>query len=217
MTMLRDPVQRVLSLYDYERRYELSRDRMKDVSLSEFVTSEDSRRTIHNFQTRLLGHPGERTPRIATPDTLAMAKRNLADGFAVFGLTERFDESVLLMRRALEWRHWPFYERGNVAADRPALSDLPDGLVASITERNELDIELHAWATERFDVTVGAAGAAFGVEVAMFRLMNSDAGRRFRAGVLTTRHRAIGLPRRVGRAVRRNRRPSVVESPLGDD
>ena len=55
----------------------------------------------------------EKPPPPLTEGDLAQAKRNL-DRFLVVGLTERFDESFILIRRALGWR-LPMYERHNVS------------------------------------------------------------------------------------------------------
>lgn len=177
VTVLRDPVQRVVSMYYHLQKHGSAHG--KGVSLDEFVTADDTRRTVHNFQTRVLAQVGGKSPQHLTHDTLALAKSNL-EPFAVVGLTERFDESVLLTRRALSWSRWPFYEPQNVG-DRPALADLPDALIATIEERNTLDRDLYRWAAARLDRAVEAAGAAFRAEIACFRLLNSSRGRRVRA------------------------------------
>ena len=200
VTVLRDPVERVVSMYYHLQKH--GSEHGKGLSLSEFVTEDDTRGTVHNFQTRVLGQVGGISPPHLTPATLALAKRNLEQRFVVVGLTERFDESVLLMRRALSWSRMPFYEATNVG-DRPALADLPEGLVAAIEERNTLDTELHTWAAARLDKAVEAAGAAFRAEVTYFRLLNSGRGRRWRAGAAKTRRRARAVPRRARRVARK--------------
>jgi hypothetical protein len=47
---------------------------------------------------------------------LDIAKRNLASHFAVIGITEEFDRSLILMKRRLAWRH-PFYTSQNVSRE----------------------------------------------------------------------------------------------------
>ena len=43
-----------------------------------------------------------------------MAKQNIIDNYPVIGVVERFDESILMMRRVFCWRT-PFYTKANVA------------------------------------------------------------------------------------------------------
>ena len=81
--------------------------------------------TVDNLQTRLRRGRSrrddgagsrrrlEQPPPPVTEDDLARAKRNL-DRFLVVGLTERFDESFILIRRALGWR-LPMYETHNIS------------------------------------------------------------------------------------------------------
>ena len=68
---------------------------------------------------------------------LALAKRNL-DGFIAVGLTERFDESLIMIRRALGWR-LPAYMSTNAAlSGQPG--DPDDGAATAIRERNLFDL-----------------------------------------------------------------------------
>ena len=68
------------------------------------------------------------------------AKANL-DRFLVVGLTERFDESFILVRRALGWR-LPMYSTRN-ASRGPRRARPGDRAKALITERDRLDVELY--------------------------------------------------------------------------
>jgi Galactose-3-O-sulfotransferase len=67
--------------------------------------------------------------------------------FAVVGLSERFDESLLLIKRKLGWNRLPLYQKQNVAAHRPP--ELPKHVLNTIRKHNELDYELYEWASER--------------------------------------------------------------------
>ena len=139
ITMLRDPVARVVSMYRFIRGN--PKNWLHDevvgsaMELEEFVLRAPDP-TAENLQTRLLSGLGpgkvmalgangrlrapDQPPPPVTEDDLALAKRNL-DRFLVVGLTERFDESFILIRRALGWR-LPMYETHNVsdAAGLPA-------------------------------------------------------------------------------------------------
>ena len=87
----------------------------------------------------------DKPPPPVTEDDLARAKRNL-DRFLVIGLTERFDESFILIRRALGWR-LPMYE----SAERQqggASGTADSGAIELIRERNRFDLALYEHAAE---------------------------------------------------------------------
>jgi len=109
---------------------------------------------------------------------LEQATRNVVQWFQVVGLTERYDESLLLMQRELGWRGWPTYKRANVTARRPAAEQVPAEAIAAICEVNALDVDLYDWAAERLDAQVRAAGARFAARLAAFKLLQRLRGRR---------------------------------------
>ena len=151
VTMLREPVDRLVSLYHYARRkpgnplHPLARA----LSLHDFAAS--GHPETLNHQTRMLsGRIGD-----FTPAALAPAQENLATRFACFGTHARFDESVLLFRRRLGWGN-VLYLRENVTRGRPAVADVPPATLDLIRERNALDVELYAFASARLDEILAA-------------------------------------------------------------
>ena len=117
VTVLREPVARVISSYHYilgDQSHWLHADLVRsDAPWEEFLRTEP---TVDNHQTRMISGRGggelTRAPEPLDPDALEKAKRNL-ERFLVVGLTERFDETFLLLRRALRWK-LPFYLTANV-------------------------------------------------------------------------------------------------------
>ena len=138
ITMLREPVARVVSTYhhvlDHPRHWFHDEAVGNDMGLEEFV--EAIAGPADNLQTRLLAGrvEGELVTRAdgsvaVTPlgaEALEEARANL-DRFLVVGLTERFDESFILVRRALGWR-LPMYATRNAArGPRRAAAERPGG------------------------------------------------------------------------------------------
>jgi hypothetical protein len=105
VSMLRKPMSLVLSQYRFvlrtpgHRHHELVTS--KGMSLEDYIRSGVSIE-MDNSQTRAIA--GDRaTPYGACTDAmLETAKRNLED-FAVVGLTERFDESLVLLGKRFGW------------------------------------------------------------------------------------------------------------------
>ena len=111
ITLLRNPIDRVLSLYfhilKWPRTELQKRIAREEMSLEQFVTASGYLQADNGQTRRLAGH--EPTFGCCSEELLEAAKKNLADHITV-GLTERFDESVVLFRRTFGWplalRYW---------------------------------------------------------------------------------------------------------------
>jgi hypothetical protein len=179
VTLVRDPVERLISHYHYSLTDPDAplHDEVvsKQMTLKDYVERSAAANTINEEQTRRLGCDLPSYPCDASADLLERAKRNIEELFAVAGTTERFDESVLLMRRALGW-DWPIYRSGKVSRDRPRREDIPDDAVRAILIRNELDAELHRYVAERLDRIVAETEESelpLADELELFRMLNA--------------------------------------------
>jgi hypothetical protein len=175
VTLLREPVALVRSQYGHVRRHEghLLHERAKVYpDLASYIESGLSLE-MDNSQTRAFAGDITTPFGACTPEMLERAKANL-ERFAVTGMTERFDESVVAMIRAFGWRRVR-YVTTNVDPNRSSRAPLTDRELALVRERNSLDLDLYAWATERFQrEVVEAAGFAAALEA--FRERNRRYG-----------------------------------------
>jgi len=150
VTLLRNPVDRMVSIYYYALRrpeWALSGEiKRRRLSLHEFAMS-DVAAEFNNGQTRMLS--GADDP-IDSSVALEKALKSLTSHFLVAGLTERLDESVLLFRKLLGWRR-VFYQKKNVNRHRIRLEDISKGTIAAIERHNTLDLELYESARKHFD------------------------------------------------------------------
>lgn len=194
ITLLRDPVQRVISHYYYVLRtpihYLYEQVTSQNMTLDDYVEGGISPE-LSNGQTRIIsGIWNDEDP---PPNMLEMAKRNLCEHFAVVGLTERFDESLVLMKRRLGWR-WTFYRRENVAPNRLVKFAISKSTIRLIQKSNEKDLELYAFAKQLFEESIQEEGSSFESEVRMFRLLNRGYGiAPVRLGWLRSRARKFKL------------------------
>lgn len=201
VTLLREPVARVVSMYHFilgNPKHWLHDELVRSgMDLEAFVrTAADP--GVDNQQTRLISGrdsgrlgPWQQPPALAS-DALEEAKRNL-ERFLVVGLTERFDESFLMIARSLGWR-LPMYVRTNTTPTpkRPATQ----GALDLIRERNQADLQLYEFARALFLAAVDERGPALRRDVAVFRILNRIPNRFADRVPLATRRRLKArLPR----------------------
>jgi len=98
----------------------------------------------------LSGHDQDIPCGECTPDLLDTAKHNIEQHFAVAGLTERFDESLVLMGIELGWNWTPYYLNRNVTKEKPVAKQIDPIALKAIEQANPLDFELYDWASRRF-------------------------------------------------------------------
>ena len=202
VTMLRDPVPRVLSLYAHRTAHH-----GLDRSLADYLS--DARDwEVDNGQTRRLAGPGgDRDARFspATPALLERAKENLRS-FRVVGVTERFDEFVALLSLELGWRPLAYFPR-NVSEGRPRERDLDPPVLEAIRERNALDLELYAYAGELMDERTAGRRDEVEARVRAIRRRNG-LYRRAHPVALRVRKRARDARARLAQLVRPGARRS---------
>ena len=178
ITMLRHPVERVKSLYHFEKLVEGKYGEHQGINmpgettLESFVESppfED----VDNGQTRRIS--GLR-PEVGgcTRTMLKRAKDNLRKNFAVVGLTERFDETLILLKQTFSWQRNVFYYPVNTNPGRTAMTDESSETINTILEHNALDYELYQFATELMESAVSRYGDAFQDQLEEFRLNNQS-------------------------------------------
>lgn len=175
-TVLREPVDRVLSQYFFTVEYGA---KPPHLSLYEHIAAHIQ----PNIQTRLLSGPHGLSPQPPGDKMLQRAKENLRSCCAV-GLTERFGETVLLFGRALGWGEVA-YERRRVNKTRPRMNEVPVDVVHRLADDNRLDVELYGYARTLFQDQCAAYGPDFQQDY-------MELGRRnqaFRAAAKTARQR----------------------------
>lgn len=166
LTMLRHPVSRVVSSYYYilEQPGIPVRDKIiaGKLDLAAYVES-GLGLDPHNYQTRVMaGLPEHDATWETTADVLKrglpesvleLAQHNIENHVPYIGVTERFDEFLLLLKLTFNWPlERILYKRINETRNRPAMKDIPTETVELITARNSLDLRLYEFARKRFDV-----------------------------------------------------------------
>lgn len=156
ITVLRDPVDRMLSAYYFMRNYKLHplywKFRRENWTLEDFVR----RSPRKDVQCKILAGAEYREP--CTADICERAKENLLRYFSVVGLSERFEESLALMKLRFGWK-LQRYSSFNVTRARPRKADIPQSTLDFIEETNSFDVSLYRCAARVFQTAVNAQAA----------------------------------------------------------
>lgn len=177
-TWLRNPEERLLSTYHYFGRKPkagLHEAYMSgDLRFEEFI---EMPWYTHVQLSRVVGVPSDQFTRLKveniTPDAVDIAKQHLSDDFGVVGVTERYDEMLLLLAKALGWKNPPYYLRRNSHTKPNKGENIAPHLRRRIEHLAAPEIELYTWVRERFENHLKELGADFQREVAEFREGNA--------------------------------------------
>ncbi|UZW65149.1 hypothetical protein OC195_13080 [Priestia flexa] len=81
------------------------------------------------------------------------AIENIEKYFSIVGVTNRFNESIYLMKKEFGWEDLS-YQKVNVTKKRPSLKEVPTDIIQKIKEKNELDIKLYEYVNKRLSKQV---------------------------------------------------------------
>lgn len=181
MTMLREPVDRVMSHYYYAASWPAHslHEAARDMPLADFVASGCSG-DVENTQAKLLsGAYRDFRPQgvfrtgepISDADLLTRAKRNL-ERFGFVGVYECFAESLVLMGRCVGWRGPFVYRSENVTSARLSRDEIDPETLRVIEDRNQLDQEVYRTARRRFEETAARLGWSFTAHARWLRTLD---------------------------------------------
>ena len=176
ITMLRDPVERFISDYYYVLTQPTHPDyrALINSSIEEALIRKIEREDV-NLQTRWISGyvdldtvlpPYEPLPEAA----LEVAKENLEKYFLVAGTVEKFDETLLLMKRKLGWRDI-VYRRKNVTKKKRSRESINRKTIVDIKNSNRLDMELYNFVRRRLEKQINEQ-EKFRYELRKFRILN---------------------------------------------
>ena len=164
ITLLREPISRVLSFYHYAQSDPahylhplLTSDHvdLKTLLKERTVTTLE----LFNLQTSMIAGEEYHDPeRPADRAALEGAKKNLQHHFVV-GLTEEFDASVRRMGQLFGWNVGA-YRKKNVTRRKRVTEAFDHETISLLHEANALDIELYQFARELFETQRASANDA---------------------------------------------------------
>jgi len=151
ITVLRDPIERTLSAFYFMRSYKLHplywKSKREKWTLEDFVR----RLPRENAQCKIVAGAVYEEP--CTAKIFERAKINLDQHFSVVGLSERFEETLALMKLRFGWK-FKSYTSFNVTRSRPKKHDLPQPTLDLINEKNSFDVMFYNYAARLFQEAV---------------------------------------------------------------
>ncbi len=145
--IIRDPINRVLSTYYYVLSQKNNPQNLStsnnQMTIYDFVQSGVNPFLI-NGQTKLIsGKTGNiDNPIIESEELFSLAKENIENDFLFLGITEMFDETILILKNMLGW-HMPYYSIANRTKKKPNYDAVNPTIISFIKEHNQLDIKLY--------------------------------------------------------------------------
>jgi len=191
ITFLREPVSRAISMYYYYQK--TKNPRFLNLSLKEFVQTYSG---VQNGMTKnlagivlqsQLSDNNESQEFNCNRETLEIAQRNIQEHFKFIGISERFDESLLILREILGWKI-PLYDKSN-ASQKPR--DIEQDTLRLIETLNEFDLELYEYAKDIFEDYIKRLGATFNQKLEEFKKANESSHNKLYCRANTIYNRAI--------------------------
>lgn len=152
-TMIRNPVERIISHYLFRQR------KGHTVTLEQFL---EERPEQFNVQVvTLLGNTSRaetlRQPLDST--SVERAKEHIRTHFSLVGLTERFDESLVMMGKRFGWKK--LYYAKKLVTPNAQRKQISDQQRAWLTQHTTYDMELYEWAKAEFDAMIKSQPPSF--------------------------------------------------------
>jgi hypothetical protein len=193
-TILRDPIKRIVSLYYHLVSTKVINEKISLDQFLEGIPEEGwladlikwhpvhagldesnirkwSRCMVDNDQTRRIS--GMEPPFGELSESMFLnARTNIDNNFILVGLTERFDETLLLLAIKLGWAKLPNYLPKLVNRAKQASETLHDRVLYKIEELNYWDIKLYDYARRLFEQTVEEYGLEFKTKIRAFKQTN---------------------------------------------
>lgn len=206
-TWMRHPVERILSSYFYfmrkpnlknYRAYTEGRVSWERHLRRRWHSIAQIARVVGGDDAVLLANTVDDVPENATEVAIGHLERD----FALVGLTERYDEMLLLMRQRLGWTAPITYVRQNVGQNRPRFGDLSEADQRLVARAAEVEMPLYEYAGRRFARDLEEYQGDIERDLAEFRQANAAYSQR-QARVERLREPLKARLRQIGRWVRR--------------
>lgn len=154
VTVLREPVARVISHYEYIRRMpgDPHYAAVKGMTLAEFSQKLTAGKVGKSIQTYHVAKTLQFDLDDLTPEEILEVAKKSLDRFAFVGLVERFQDSLFLLSYIFGWKPIINTRKENAAKSKKSLDEIPASTIDVIKENTRFDAELYQYAKEIFEI-----------------------------------------------------------------
>ncbi|WP_199621715.1 sulfotransferase family protein [Paenibacillus alkalitolerans] len=146
-SILRDPVDAVISFFYYLLLVPNNHLKIHSMSLREFLLSHpDTLCRLVNYQTRY----------IANHSKSHMAIKNIEKYFPIIGTLEKLHETIYLLSKRYGWRNVSVLPYANKNLKRPAKEAVPEELIERLEMITDEDRILYKYVQQRLDKTLAS-------------------------------------------------------------
>jgi len=178
VTFLRDPIDRFVSNYYYQvgKDWGVVHARVKKEfkDFDDYMEHGIERGHFHPSPlTRWLCDMDIVSDKTPPAETLKMALNNIERDFLWVGICESFDESMLILKKKMNWNHSPVYSKENTTKKRPGRNEVSQKTRDLIKNVHSHDYILFDRMREQLQLDISGYGADLTKDLAHFREMCS--------------------------------------------
>jgi len=109
-----------------------------------------------------------------TEEEFEAIKTTIKNDFLFVGLSHRFDETLIALRRLMGWPFDEdlFYKVKNKTEFKMPEASYPDSILSAVKDRFSFEKKLYSWLEQRFDSLTKLLGDDFEEEVRVFKRLN---------------------------------------------
>lgn len=148
VTFLREPIDRCVSAYYYDKSFPQSITARNQLSLREYYEGNHGPWDTNIQTKKLAGVECDITP--CSEEVFEQAMANLDGHIDFVGFVEHFDHSIIALRDVLGWSRTPYYQRINVTRKRNPVESLSQEDIELLQRLNSYDIRLYEHARKKF-------------------------------------------------------------------
>jgi len=155
ISMMRDPVSRVVSYYNYlaTRNYHALHSQIKDMGFDKFLAQNDMVE-IHNGQAKRFAGLLHSSEIVSDSDLYFRAKQAIDKCYSLVGVTEFFKQFYQLLAKkcGITFHQLPVINRSETKVQ---LTDLSQYQLKTIKQNNKVDIQLYQYVKSKFLEALG--------------------------------------------------------------
>ena len=154
VTFMRDPIDRAISAYFYNKGHSdsdvFNAINSENLSLDEYLDKNIEPWSNNAMTKHFAGCTLEEFKGECTKEMYEKAVYNLQNSCIAVGLTERFDDSLKILQKKLKWGKLE-YENKNITPKRKEVSEIKKSTLEKIGELNQYDILFYELGKEMFE------------------------------------------------------------------